>query len=53
MKFLREALSSFINLIFASNDPKENEQLRNWWEIILVFSILGLIAFIMAATGIV
>ena len=51
MKFLQEAFSSLINLVFASNDPKENERLRSWWEIIGLFLLFGSMLFVMAQSG--
>jgi len=51
MKFLQEALSSLLNLMFASNDPKENEELWSWWKIILIFSFIGLMIFVMVQSG--
>jgi len=43
MKQIRQILSDFINLIFASNDPKENEKLYGWAAISLL--LVGLIIF--------
>jgi hypothetical protein len=44
MKSIQQVLSDFINLIFASKDPKENEKLHGWGAISLL--LVGLIIFI-------
>jgi len=43
MKLIQQFLSDFINLIFASNDPKENEKIHGWGAISLL--LVGLIIF--------
>jgi len=43
MKQIQQILSDFINLIFASNDPKENEKLHGWGAVSLL--LVGLIIF--------
>jgi len=44
MKLIQQYLSDFINLIFASNNPKENKKLHGWGAISLL--LVGVIIFI-------
>jgi hypothetical protein len=48
--FMQQILSDFIDLIFGSNDPA-NEQLHSWWVIFGVLLFLVFIVFVLPVSG--